>query len=1481
MFQRLNLPLIRLFFVITTAATSTAALAQASAQPPESPSRLIDAARSATGPERLRLCRALLDLVLPETQPHVVMRMPGNISGRSTKPLSFEPSVALALVEISIAASDTTELITRLRLRHQVPAAAADAAIITWQLAVLSQNPQLLAEAAAVTATLQPIQLTPVSLEVLAFWIDAAATRLPSSHAALCTSSLEKLLPAALAVPASPRCSQHLAGLAFRLARTRLLEDQPTTAASSLHVADVLAERAAAGQPEASTQRSIAAHHREVARLLVLAGTPADALRRLQLCRQLLTTSTSAENDASELARLAASLPHAAPAERYELLLSLLTAAEGNRLVMPAAFWPVAAPHPTLAQTLPTPLQNRWPAQTQPQPISPLSELVDAAVHSHHAEALETWLIAAAERGNAPARLALALLMLQTGREEQAKQEFIRLLQRRRINDVADLRVDETLLLVLQLHPAGSRWLFETDLSGIRPEAWALALQALANRTDPAPAPLVWCTDPEFGRDAGPLVHPATVGANGLLLAAAPHSSARLVLPWPVVGPLTFSGRILLQPGMQAGIGFDTFAAISAAGSNRTLATGSGAQAMLVRSGRYQKPGEFGWQSVEADSGGTLFIVNGHPLWKIPGADAAFPWLLLHVESGGIGAFSQLRISAPVKIPQELPLSASPELSGWSAVRYGQLLPINRHLPLIPTASSSGQPTPTSNRAATASDWTAADDTITARTADDIGNPGEIYPVGQQSLIQYQRPLRPGETLTWEFFFQPGTAGDCIALGSVGIRVRTEGVFVHSLPVNSDQWTLFPPSREHRLPSNNSLTLEQGWNRAQLEIQQGRAVLFVNDQQTAELPLPPNTDTRPGLSCCRCQPPIQVRRIRLRGDWPAQLTPELLQQTLTQTNFFPRTTSPQPNQPLPKPLLPVLEESIQRLRASDVVENSRALESSLKLAALKDWILPPAPTALRVSAEPHNTDLEELIRTAIASGQLPQLELQLSERSALDITDRVAQTAALALCALLEPSPNAVPRLQQLLELLQQNPRNSRDVSGLLFRVAVHAAAQDSLQHLALQLLESPPMQSSAARLQAQASDIDELRTRLMHAAFARNGTAADFATPLTTKATPESVATQLQSWTTQELKFVQHTPDTQHTAAWLPLADGTVLFTSGSARRLLCFPKPLTGNFSCEISLRTTAAGETPADQLPLLGFGGVCWEVDSSGTIHEFPWREPPQLSADGQTPDTIDSSIQPVRCQYRLERQGNELRLQQNGRILLQQTLTGREPPWLVLRSGRRAGAVIEGLKLEYAESQLPAIPLAFNPTLLGWSQPVFQTEPGFHPEKPTDADWRVDETRLTGAFRSEAAGSWRPSLLQHLLPLPARATINYSFYFDPATSLVHPTIDGSVLLLEPGDGIYIAQLPQILSPSYILAHKTVLAASQRIAGSHCNPIAGQWNQLQLVLDESGIQLRINDQPAGTFTLSQKPHRKFGLFHWSDQTNAQVQSLNLQIQ
>lgn len=1398
-----------------------------------------------------------------------------------------------------------------------LPQNNADDSILLWQQAVLSRNSSQLHAAAKSVTKLPPLQLTPNSLTALALLMDAATTRFPHTETELARNALQNLLPAALAVPTTPANSQHLATIALRLARFRLLQDQSTQANNCLHIADVLLERAAATQPDANRSRLLTTHYTETARLLALTGITTQALQRLEQARILLLNNPQPAAELAELATIAATLSDLDPLPKFQLLESLLFSPTNAPLILPEPSRCPKLPNSLLLPSLPKHIRERWfipashsaanntptnsdtpptPSQNHNQPILPLAELVKSAVASNQATRLEQRLNTLVAHGNAPARLARLMLQLELNHPTQAAEDALQLLERSRTPAALELQLDQQLLWTLQ-HYNQTHWLLNhTALTTLPAQSLLLAEQA--SRNSPTILPdnaLIWCEDPEFGHNTDPSLQPAVVSPDGLLIHHTTRGSANCLLPWPVNGPLTLSLRTLLAPALQAGSGFDGFAGFTAATSDRSLVAGLGSQPSLSRTGRFQQPNAFGWQAVRLNHSTACFSVNGHPLWHMPLETTSFPWLMLHIDGPGLGVFSQLQIADTVTVPREVSLSADASLRGWTAHRYGQLLPLSRRLPAV-------NPATPESRTTRNADWVAADDTITGRSTDDLGSARDIYPLTTLAFLQYQRPLQQGERLQWEYEFPPDSNGDCLALGSVAIRVRPDGVFLHGIPASPTDWTLFPPDRESRSgqPPAESLPVRHGWNTASLRIEPLKAVLSINGQQVLELPLEPLADTRPGLCFHRSQPPVKVRHMTLSGDWPELFTNTQLQELLRQHSADTRTAKAhgteadqQPHStssPAANPAA-LANEWVQQQRAAEVLQQPLPTSPDTRWQQLTDWVFPTTtPGQLRtvgtlVASTPDaapqpqiDSPLQELIRLAIGANKLPVLEDRLLSLQSTSPEARMQCTAALALSAVMARSPQAQQRLEELLN----TPPLAGEISYWpLLAICEEAQSQPEFTSLLLKLLETAPCRTLTEPTFPQNTHPSpqtfaaSLRSRLQHSADSPADTPnapADHNAQLP----PNSPAATLRTW-----QLVAPAPNfgssvLPASSACIALKNGAAILAPRTADNTLINPKPLLGDFILELRVKVAAEDAVATHQLPLPGFGGRCWQATAKGPASELPWRD---LSTDIPLTQATPTATR----RLRLERHGMELQLTLDDQPVLQHTLTGREPPWLALRCGQVPGAIIEELRLSDLSPAADApttILLPFTTELAGWDRPTFSHQSMFRPERQTEADWRMNEARLTGNLHSESAGTWRPSHLRFLPPLPEQGRISWSFQYKPDTALVHPTIGNTVLLLEPGVAVFAGELRHLANARHELSRTTVLAACTPIEGSVCNLSADAWQQASLEVNHSELTLLLNGSPAATLPLHNHPDRRFGFFHWSDQTSADIRSLQLEL-
>jgi len=121
-----------------------------------------------------------------------------------------------------------------------------------------------------------------------------------------------------------------------------------------------------------------------------------------------------------------------------------------------------------------------------------------------------------------------------------------------------------------------------------------------------------------------------------------------------------------------------------------------------------------------------------------------------------------------------------------------------------------------------------------------------------------------------------------------------------------------------------------------------------------------------------------------------------------------------------------------------------------------------------------------------------------------------------------------------------------------------------------------------------------------------------------------------------------------------------------------------------------------------------------------------------------------------------------------------------------------------------------------------------------------------------------------------------TIEYDFYYEPGKSHVHPTIDRLTLLLDPAgvdehwatDGPY---------------ERTGLSPSNRSTelkyrrGDGPLPLKNAaWNKLRFTLHGDTVLLELNGESIYERKLDATNQRTFGLFHYSDQTEARVRNI-----
>ena len=157
--------------------------------------------------------------------------------------------------------------------------------------------------------------------------------------------------------------------------------------------------------------------------------------------------------------------------------------------------------------------------------------------------------------------------------------------------------------------------------------------------------------------------------------------------------------------------------------------------------------------------------------------------------------------------------------------------------------------------------------------ADRLQVPGQ-FPL--PSRLDYDRPFSSGDSVRYEFLYEPGGTMVQPALGRVIFALGPDGVQIHGPDWGEDGWA---GSGDHAHPApGRQLGPEKpplkpgAWNDVVVTLRAGKVTLDLNGVAIYERQLDRGDVPRFGLFHFRDRTAVQVRNVVLRGDWPQALT---------------------------------------------------------------------------------------------------------------------------------------------------------------------------------------------------------------------------------------------------------------------------------------------------------------------------------------------------------------------------------------------------------------------------------------------------------------------------------------------------------------------------------------------------------------------------------------------------------------------------------
>ena len=166
--------------------------------------------------------------------------------------------------------------------------------------------------------------------------------------------------------------------------------------------------------------------------------------------------------------------------------------------------------------------------------------------------------------------------------------------------------------------------------------------------------------------------------------------------------------------------------------------------------------------SITATSASAEIATNLHHIWTDNAGFQSSPWLGLKSHGAFSPLFRNLKLTGNPVIPRSVRLTEGNLLRGWHSQQS--------------VVSAAGEDA--------ANHWQMKDGILFTN-----GRESKSPSTHLEQVLAYQRPLLDSETISYEFFYEPGVHDVSPALGKVAFLLQPEGVRIYWVTEGSGDWT--------------------------------------------------------------------------------------------------------------------------------------------------------------------------------------------------------------------------------------------------------------------------------------------------------------------------------------------------------------------------------------------------------------------------------------------------------------------------------------------------------------------------------------------------------------------------------------------------------------------------------------------------------------------------------------------------------------------
>ncbi len=966
----------------------------------------------------------------------------------------------------------------------------------------------------------------------------------------------------------------------------------------------------------------------------------------------------------------------------------------------------------------------------------------------------------------------------------------------------------------------------------------------------------------------------------------------------PLTGKFEFSADAFIGGWAEGHVGYGGLIFEANANNVPSGVYPFGRSERLALSSRFTVHDEYNRMTVQVEPGEVRYLVNGHLFYRDTNPSPTAPWLTIFCGRERQSTFRNITVTGSPTIPREVPLTHGDRLEGWVSNFFHQSQPPRRTLrdgdPRIDTIAS--------DSVLDQYDWVARDGLIQCRKVEPTSGNDAV-----QSRLYYVRPLREGDALSYEFYYEPNEFMVHPSLDRLTFLLEPDDVRLHWISDGENEWTGLKPGNTADAPGvrlgSGPLPLKpRAWNAAKVGVADGEVVIELNGVKVARSPLETANSRQFGLFHFRDQTAAQVRNVVLTGNWPKTLPNDLLvRDDVDRSTVGDRLGRRE-----------LIGEDHFSRSADHVLKTARALPLPKRYEYLLEWVMPrpdkhdfrlavtytptdAAPPVASPGIEPPDNIAEtrlhtggvldgpalELVSVARRLNKLDELgELVQSNKTPHERVTRERAALMALICLAQKRDTAAQTNLQQLLTLVQAKPKED---TSLAWQRAPEQVAQwasigrPALRELSRQLLNAQLDHWHYLNGHGQSFYQRDLWGHYLMYAF-RRGELLD--TP-PSRLDEMEVATRMPLWSRVENATSLSRSSGKPIPRWW-VQDGILHHGQGHKDDYLYLNTPLQGDFEVNCEIRAFGGNQMQ------LAYGALMtttrWdrkttEITQYGKAHRTQPIEPPLDDAKEWYP-------------LRLVMKNNTYTVFIQGRKVFEEYLPGQPDPWLAIHQQVVGSSGMRKLTITGRPRVPESLTLSGHSNLTGWLADYYEERvdgdapswsakgeeivgTNFGSDDPPTADrWgNEDENRLRNSFR---LGSKAESLLQYHRPLLEDGTLDYEFYYVPGKTLVHPALDRLALVLDPG-GVKVHWLTDGRYDRTGLAPDNLTEEPRNRRGPAALPLkANDWNRMTLTLKENVVTLTLNGATIYERTLEPTNGRQFGFFHYADETEARVRNV-----